>query len=452
MKKLLGSTLALAMFLPAGVNAEILKNLKLSGDIDVQATSANNITDFRSATNDRIGSAITETMLKADWDLLDDVHAHVTVVKGNGNDGGTVRAYGTAPQNVQTATLTSPIVEEANIKIDKVFGAIDTTIGRQFFGDAGDLVMYFGPQDNYGMDVSALDSFRFDWSGEHMGLVGIAGKKSGGSTATDPADVDIAGLIASCKGYETHQLSIYLLNQTTHATGAAGSNTGKDDFLYVLGIKGKVNLGGFMGKAEIAKDFGQNRVGGGAGGSSNYDGWALLLNAAYKVDVNNLGGVTPWGEFGYGSGRSRANSNVNDGFVAINTDYRPGGIYGRFDTSDALVNLGSGVSGNMASNGLANRVIYGVGVKANPAAVSKLTAGVQWYKYAFARTSTFGGQVSRNIGSEVDVTGEWKHSENVSFKLTLGEFMTGAFVNDTRGANAGVNPAMMAALDTSVKF
>ena len=46
MKKLLGMTLALAMFVPAGANAELLKNLKASGQLDIQTTSANNVRDF----------------------------------------------------------------------------------------------------------------------------------------------------------------------------------------------------------------------------------------------------------------------------------------------------------------------------------------------------------------------------------------------------------------------
>ena len=49
MKKLLGSTLALAMFMPAGANAEVLKNFKMSGQIDIQATTAETSTTTASA-------------------------------------------------------------------------------------------------------------------------------------------------------------------------------------------------------------------------------------------------------------------------------------------------------------------------------------------------------------------------------------------------------------------
>ncbi|MEQ1920007.1 MAG: hypothetical protein ABL955_12485, partial [Elusimicrobiota bacterium] len=71
MKKLLGMTLALAMFVPAGANAELLKNFKVSGNLDIQTTSSRNTKDFvtrptgaasspaSAGNNDRIGDANT---------------------------------------------------------------------------------------------------------------------------------------------------------------------------------------------------------------------------------------------------------------------------------------------------------------------------------------------------------------------------------------------------------
>jgi hypothetical protein len=467
MKKLLGSTLALALIVPAGANAEMLKNLKVSGQLDVQADSANNITDFATRTNtpgghpigvnnDRIGAAYTRLILSADWDLLDDVHSRVTIDKGANNNAG-ARAYGSGPQTVQGLQNTTT-VDEANVKIDKVFGAIDTRIGRQFYGEAGDLIAYFGPQDNYGMNVNAIDAFRFDWAMENLGVTGLAGVTAGGGLGVNNGSTDLRALLVNYKA-DAASFGAYVYNQVQHATGGSGATApavnGKNDFLYVVGVKGKVSLAGLTAKAELAKDLGQNRVTVGGDQTASYSGWALLANVAYKADLSNVGTVNPWAEFGYGSGRSRGNSNHNDGFVAIATDYRPGGIYGRFDNTSAAA-LGNAVGAGLASNGLANRVIYGLGVKGSPAMASKLTVGVQGYKYAFARTSdtgVFGNtQLSRSIGTEADVTAEWKHSENVGFKVTLGEFLPGRVVNDVDGKHAETNPATLAALDASIKF
>src|SRR5687767_1870842 len=89
------------MLFPAGsANAELLKNFKLGGQIDLQATAARNVTDFTTRQNnnggatfnDRIGDAQTRVMVHADWDNLDDVHAKVTVRKSDRN-------WGTAGRN-----------------------------------------------------------------------------------------------------------------------------------------------------------------------------------------------------------------------------------------------------------------------------------------------------------------------------------------------------------------
>ncbi len=480
MKKLLGSTLAMAMLLPAGANAELLKNLKVGGQMDIQATSAQNVEDFLSGITgpnstpantsgqDHIGSVYTRLMLRADWDLLDDVHSRISVVKGannlvSGENG--VRAYGGGSQTLQN-WQNQTYVTEANVKIDKLFGFADTTIGRQYYGNPGDAVIYYGPTDNYGLAVTALDAFRFDWNGENVGLTGVAGKIDGANgLGPNVASIDLRGLVASIKSNDVGSAAAYVYNKETHATNLAvgAPASGKNDFLWVLGVKGKVNLGGLTAGAEFARNLGQNRVNGGTGVNPDpkdysYAGWMALLNAAYKVDLSNVGTITPWGEFAFGSGRSRATSNQNDGWTDIHSDYRPGGIYGRFAGDGNAALLGGSLGGqSLTQSGLSNRTIYGAGVKATPAALPKLTTGVQWYHYAYSRTSTFTtpaaiGQYPRSIGTETDLTAEWKHSENVSLKLTLGTFQPGAYIYALRQPNAAVSPATLAALDTNIRF
>lgn len=82
MKKLLGTVLAAALLLPPGLGyAEVLKNLSLSGNIDVQSVATRNVRDFRSQDLDKIGPAAGRVLLNADWDMLDDVHATLTAGK-----------------------------------------------------------------------------------------------------------------------------------------------------------------------------------------------------------------------------------------------------------------------------------------------------------------------------------------------------------------------------------
>ncbi|PIR15024.1 MAG: hypothetical protein COV48_16685 [Elusimicrobia bacterium CG11_big_fil_rev_8_21_14_0_20_64_6] len=194
--------------------------------------------------------------------------------------------------------------------------------------------------------------------------------------------------------------------------------------------------------------------------NTSYKGWAILAKAAYKVDLDNVGMITPWGEYGNGSGDSNGTWSGNRTFQSINTDYRPGGIYGRFDNNSGEV-LGNAVTGFAGqSNGLSNRIIWGVGVKATPSGLNKLTVGAAFWRYAFNRLSDNGNasgtnaatRHSRNIGSEADVTAEWKHSENVSFKAMAGSFKPGAYVADVKGAGAALNPAVMLSGDVAIKF
>lgn len=477
MKKLLGTTLALAMFIPAGANAELLKNFKMSGNLDIQTTSARNVEDFVTRpnttgavlNNDRIGHANTRLIVKMDWDLLDDVHSRVTLVKGAEGSGAgpSARVYGTQADNIDGIT-NETYLQEANVKIDKVFGHVDVTAGRQFYGEEGDLIIYYGPRDAYGMRVDALDIFRADWNGEHMSVTGIAGKTADTLvTAVNNAATDLRGIVVSCKMHEMVKPSAYVYNRVTHATGGIGQTapafnpTGKNTNLWVTGVKAKVAAGGFDGSLEVAKNFGEDRTtfNGVANGaqSVNFKGYAVQLKAAYKLDLSDVGMIKPWGEYGMGTGDSNFDYAGNNTFQSINTDYRPGGIYGRFDTG-AAIDLGNGASGNgagvIASNGLSNRIIWGFGVKATPAAVEKLTVGAAFYRYAYHRVAPIanGSKSSRNIGSEVDVTAKWAHSENVTLKATAGTFRPGAAIADLRGANAALNPAVMLAGDVAIKF
>lgn len=522
-KKLLGSTLALAMILPtASVNAELLKNFKLSGQLDLQATSAYNVTDFAqrrdlpanagAARNDRIGDMQTRLMVGLDWDLLDDVHSKVSLTK---ND----RSWGTVGANGHGNAISQPVdgsgagnllgrlfIDQAYVKIDKVFGAVDTTLGRQYYGTSGDLVVYFGPSDKalWGMPVNALDTARFDWSNDTVGLTGVVGKIAGANTtnaAIPNAGTDLRGLVASIKASESITAGAYVYHQVTHALGASGAaptqgggavgaNGGKNDYLWVTGLKGKWTMGGLWTAAEFAKNFGSNRGSTAVKNAAarSYVGWAAKLDGGYKADVSGIGALQGWGHFGYGSGDGDANSGHNNGFVAINGDYRPGSIYGRFSAGQGApgpfgVALGvpaiNGAVNPFAGNGtLTNRVIWGAGVKVTPEAVNKLTAGVAFWDFRSQTAllpnipvgaNTLGADRAyagnKHIGSEIDVDLEWKHSENVSFMTGVGTFLAGGAIKEavqatSASSNSGVavqngvgnNPAKLAYFDVRIKF
>jgi hypothetical protein len=460
MKKLLGSTLALAMMLPAAANAELLKNVKIGGSLDVNAVSANNVNDLNTSAYDKVGTVQTRVMLNAGFDLLDDVHAMTTLTKNdrawgetsaNGNVSGT-----NGSQNLQDMA-NNVYADQAYIKIDKLFGALDTTLGRQFYGDPGDMVIYYGPRNDYGLTVTALDAARFDWNGENMGLTLLSGKTSMGhqvSATSDSKDKDLTGLAFHMMPMQGANAGAYVYERTTVNSGN-GTGVIANDHLWVAGVKGKWTMGGAWAKAEVAKDFGENRTiaGGAYSFTGNYTGWAAKLDGGYKADLTNVAALTGWGEAAVGSGGQTSNRN----FTAIASDYRPGSIAGRFWSGSADP-IGAGTTAAAdPDNGLANRVIFGVGVKATPAMLSKLTASLSWWNtraqnetaYQVATAAKTNGDVM--LGNEYDLDLTWKHSENVSVSAGAGSFQPGSAY---KAVNLGVanSPATLCYADFNVKF
>ena len=515
MKKSLGIAASLALVWSGQpAQAELLKNLRLSGQLDIQATSANNIADFstratadsppgnvpagiRTNNNDRIGDTQTRVMLHLDWDLLDDVHSRITLRKSDrtwGTTGGTTAA-GTGQTLTATGgsnVLGNVVVDEAHVKIDKVAGQVDLTLGRQSYGSSGDLIIYYGPSDKawYGMPVTALDSARADWNNEWLGVTGVAGKVTGHpiGLAGAVSDIDVTGMNIALKGNENYSGATYVYNQMTHNVGASGappsnvpSAGGKADMLYVAGLKMKLAGAGFWWRGEYAQDFGDNRISPAntnIAPASHYDGYAFLTNLGYKYESESAGMASVWGEYGLGSGRQNSRENQNDGFVAINSDYRPGSIYGRFAANAVTgVSLGMNVANqagalpagspvvNTGANGaagLSNRQIWGGGVRYSPGFANKLVAAVSFWDYRLDRftnvpNGTNALQGNKHIGSELDVDFIWTHSENVAFATGWGTFQPGGLIKEANRAASpsgglGTNPASMVYFDTRIKF
>jgi hypothetical protein len=403
MKKLLGSLLALAMFVPSGqANAELLKNFKASGQLDLQTQASRNAIDlvtkpngdatqaaFADTTwNDRLNSAQTRTLVNLDWDLLDDVHAKVSLAKRSrfwGSQGtvGFTSADGNAQPlgtGANTNILGSVYVDQANVKIAKMADWFDVTLGRQYYGDSGDPIIYYAPSDKalYGMPTNALDAARvdtkFDWW--NLWVHGIAGKQTGqGAVAATGRDIDVRGLKLGVTPMEGFNVDAFIYNRVAHAVGALGNSvnsgsgdarvSGLNDVLYVYGFKAKYEGMGAMLAGQFAWNGGDYRcqfvrtgaghcdtdnsgaftAGSGEqnfGSDAHYKGWMIKLDGSYKAEAEGIGAAMPWANLSMGSGRKDTQQNGQEGFTSIQGDFRPGTIYGRFAPSGA-VTLGQGL-------------------------------------------------------------------------------------------------------------
>jgi hypothetical protein len=527
MKKLLGTVLATALVFPVGSAnaAELFKNLKVSGQLDVQGNSARNVTDFATnanpapvaaTNNDRISAVVTRVLMTADWDLLDDVHAQATLRKndrawgsiggaGQGAAGG--QSLGGVPGNA--SLLGSIFVDRANISIDKMMGWADVTVGRQWWGNPGDLIAYWGPKNVYGLNSTMIDALSLAAENDWMKLNGIAGKTAGtAALGAGQSDTDVVGVDVMWKGLPM-KAHTFIWNAKTHGAGALGvapgntgaAATGLNDNLYVYGVKLRGEAAGGWLNVDIAANAGTNRTtfatqacpaasnAACAAASRNYTGRAVLVDAGWNADLANVGGITPWINLAYGSGNQNTFEKSDSGFRSVSSDYRPGILYGRFNTAGAAT-LGSAFASGAAvaasgmtgaqdnamgltnQAGLNNRTIWGIGTNFTPAAMDQLTLGASVWDFRMSNSvtthladkNTAAATVAlgnKHIGTEVDVTANWRHSENVSMGVSAATFQPGGLYKEIRRAQqtalgtnggVGVNPAYGLFWDLSVRW
>jgi len=488
MKKLLGTAIAAILMFPVSSSAELLKNLKVSGNLDMQMNSAQNVTDASHTTQDRVSNVITRTMLHGDWDMLDDVHGNITLRKNDkawGDTGGIGQGATGNSQQVSgaagTGVLGNIFMDRANVSIDKVFGWADVKVGRQFYGEKGDLIWYAGPRDTASQDVMSVDAFRIQGENDWVKFDGLAGQLTNALGAAfgagAAANVNVKGVNLWWKGLPM-KVNTYLWNQTTKATGPnSNATTGRNDNLYVYGVKLRGEAAGGWINLDLAKNAGEcrgnaaTRCGLAAGDSSNYTGHAALLDLGWNADLANVGGITPWASFGIGTGRSDSETGTNDQFQMISSDWRPGVINRRFSVAGtgaggaAVVGSGLGAlpnggTDNVTTTGLGNRVVFGFGTNFTPAAMDQLTVGVQVWDYRLQRNDASNWNTpaanahkgNKHLGTEGALTFGWNHSENVMLSAGAARFWTGGYIKEQQAAATGDNPVTAFYSDISIRF
>src|SRR5258706_7610480 len=337
LKKLASLSLALALVysisLPA--RAELLKNFKIDGSIETKSISIDNETDFNGTADDYRGETRTRILVGGSFDLLDDVHSRVLLRKNN-------RLHGQAAETA-SGVQDNITLDNAYVKIDKVFKHIDLTMGRQFYGDSSDLLIYYGLQPDDLLSVTALDIFRAD--ADLMGMAkfqGIAGKTaettarsdagvnissvdngpSGPSNANSDSDI-WGGELSTDKIIPKGNLGVGYYTAQVKGAGAALNSTLNNA---EVKLNGEVPMvGGLSYNAQYVQNFGRNN--GGAfttafipvGGA--LDGNAWIVGLGFGQDMTTKQGAMPiriHGEYGRGS----------DDFVSIAPGKRFGKIWG----------------------------------------------------------------------------------------------------------------------------
>lgn len=412
MKKLI-AILALIALTGNIASAELLKNFKYDGKIEVNTYQVRNM-DYSDAAKDKENDTNTRVQLNAGFDLNDDVDAVVSAVKSN-------RQYGNAAAGASTAEHANTVLnnfffEQAYLNLKGVLG-MDHKLGRQYYGNEGDLMIYYGPQGmpyNYGtfatngLGVVGLDGWSsgYSWDNLHMGFL-LATDENDTGTAPD-ADKDIFGVTAKYDMSDDMKLGGYVYQYTSQANDVAGPN----DVLRAIGVKANGMFSGFKYHAELAKNMGTNNrnvynLGGKT--SNDYTGMGFLANASYEMDMS--GKLVLMGEFASGSGddNTAATDDESSIFYAINSDYRPGIIWG-----------GNFISGAQGGAGISNLTTWNVGAMWTPESQEKLTLKAKLYSFAPTEDT---GLTYDAYGTEFDLCANWQHSENVGVKAYYAMFM-----------------------------
>ena len=309
MKKVIGM-LAVVTFASSMASAELLKNFKYKGEIEVLSVTEANGTTFnkKAKPEDKFSDTRSRVTLGASFDLNEDADAVVTAIKCD-------RQYdSTVQQTVAGGTIDAFKFYEAYLNLKGLF-SIDHKVGKQFYGERNDINIFYGPSgwSTRVMTASSLEGWTGVWKMNKLTVGGLAAKYTEGLTTT-LTDKDITGLTAKYDYSEIVKPSAYFY-QSDDRNGVVT----KENRLLVMGAKADGKYMGVTYSGEYAMNRGSNRT---AATAVDYKGNAMKFNANYTVGLG-LGDIEASGEFVRGTG-DKASATKNEGFETINsTTNRP---------------------------------------------------------------------------------------------------------------------------------
>jgi hypothetical protein len=159
-------------------------------------------------------------------------------------------------------------------------------------------------------------------------------------------------------------------------------------------------------------------------GAVDYTGSAMKADVNYALDAKTAGKFEFMGQYAMGSGDKATTTDKNEDFQAVNANYNPGLIFG-------------GVAG---MNSVTNLTTFNVGANWTPEQLNKLTIGAKFFNFAYTEA------VNTAIGTELDFSAMWKHSDNVGLRASYAMF------TPSSDYSATTDSANLLGLDLAVKF
>ena len=396
MKKLLGVLLAITMSWPAG--ASVLSNVEVKGEIQTIASDVRH--DLEDADMYNRG-AWTRAMAGLSADLVEDVTANILFQYayqwGENNEDNFGFSNGDGIKLVN-----------ANVALHNLLCAFDLTVGRQFYGEDGSAVIYFGPNHynaENGAYATALDAAKLTYSDDVKSVTLIAGRiadmSSGAMTQSmvSPMNPNAAGYITSnifggdvkfnvtdnftAQGY-IYDFTDMHMHLTMDGTTWTEQTADRDaQHVGVWGTKLALNTEAFRASAEYARNFAGHRL------IKEPKDIGYMVKADIAADIK---AVTARGSFVY----------AKEGFLSFG-NYAPGLLMGHVYSANMLYNIF-----NYSEEGLR---MFNLGFDMKPA--DKWTVSLDGY--------AFQGRNGHHAATwEADLTAKYAHNEYVELFAGVG--------------------------------
>ncbi|HCE98374.1 MAG: hypothetical protein A2X34_01990 [Elusimicrobia bacterium GWC2_51_8] len=437
MNKVIGM-LAVVAFASSMASAELLKNFKADGSVEAVGVVVQNRADFDKKAADKFGDVKNRVIVNATFDLNEDVNAVVTAVKCD-------RSYGQPSQTVAGGTADSFTFEQAYLNLKNVIG-LNHKVGRQFYGNDGDIVLYYGPANWYtrGLGVSTLDAWTATWNKNKLTVNGLTAKVSEtaapaiGTVGALNDDKDLYGLTASYDYSDVVKPAAYFYQYRDNTVASKPNN------LEVFGLKANGKYSGLEYGLEYAMNMGTNQN---LTPTTNmdYKGSALKVNAAYGgLEMAGKLGFT--GEFAMGSGDKKTTDKTDKSFQDIAANYRPGLIAGGIGVNNGAVVL--------TVTDLNDLTTWNLGANWTPSMAEKLNIEAKYYSYSPTETKVDGVKLGyTTYGTEFDLCANWKHSESVGLKAYYATLaFNKKFVETMNGVGAKKDAVSLLGIAMNVKF
>lgn len=394
MKKLLGMVLVLALVaVTVPAKADVLKNIKSKGEIQVLGTWDDNMSQFTASPESKYAQTSVRVLYGISAGLTQDVKANLTFIYYNmwGNEG---EEAGKSLNNY----FDEVNIIEGNVQLFNLFCALDAKIGRQFYGDEDSAVIYFGPnhynsEQRDARQATAIDAVNFSHVGEVISWNFIYGKVvelegdpgiPNSDFRRDDVDTSLIGFDIKAKISDAFQLQAYIYDirekYLLDIDPAIAGEYVDDDHTGFWGVKPSFTTDAFAISAEYARNFDGDRFA--------YD----VNRDMVKVDgALFLGDFTPRAQY------YRNNGDDLNGFTSLG-NYRPGLIHGQFNDGLALF----------------NKTIWNIGLDMNFENSDKLTYSIDLYGFQPV------DHLKDWDSYEGDVWVKYAHNDNVELHAAVG--------------------------------